>query len=420
MILIFLSLVVFEITKCSKYFSLLGKSYKASDGNAKNKFYLLTFLVLLLKDDIFDICNFKNSCFNSSAIFVFVKNHSSLLNKYYKECCVLKTRCDKLFNPLICRCATKRSNIVFMDKNFNEKFAKEPVWMINQYHKGSNIYHFSLKMIPTGIIFDTSEKFEIPKNLKSIYWQDYKTKNFTPWELNIYNIALSSRQINITKNIFHHSKERYCFESSFTSQNIQRFAYKPEQLNEFQKNAEQKFGIVNTVYKSKSRNKLLPKKAVFITRSEGNGHRKIIGYEIIQKILSRNNISLVQKEISSFNSTLSQAKIFNSYGLIIAPQTAQLTNILFAQKKTVVLIIGSFFYEECYNNLANLCGLRPVFSRGHASSGKNFDKPSCLSSKRFFPKDCFKTWRQSLMFDTIINQSIIENDLNTVLKLLKE
>ena len=316
-----------------------------------------------------------------------------------------------------------RSNIVFYDHpnvSMIQNFDKRPTWMINQWWKTSHIFHFSFKMVPTGIIFNMREKYGIPKNLETIFWQDYNTTNFSPFEKDIYDIALSHGRIHIKRNLFSNFKKELCFKSVYTSQKPGRFAYKPEQLINFQKYAEKKFRIVNTVYKSNRINKFLPLKAVFITRNEGNGNRKILGYEIIKRILLRNNISLVQKTISSQNSTLVQANVFNSYGLIITPHSSQLANLLFAQKNAIVLIIAPFLFEDVYIVLANLCGLRPMISIGHSSTGNDFDKPSCLISKHYNAKNCYKTWRQSLGYDTILNQSIIEHDLKIAIKLLKQ
>jgi hypothetical protein len=234
----------------------------------------------------------------------------------------------------ICNCQTAKSKIVFSEKKTLGlgNFLNEKTWLINQWTRKSHPSHFAFKMVPTGIIFGMREKFFLPKVFDNIYWQDYKTKQFSDFEQNVFDIAMSHENVTVKKNVFSNENNFFCFKTTFTHQKLQVYSEKKEHLKYFQQYSEEKIGIKNNIY-GNIQNSCPPLKAVIIVRSQGNGKRKLIGDNYIKNYLKQYNISLEKVTISSQNSSSEQAKIFNSYGLIISSHSSQLANLLFAQKK---------------------------------------------------------------------------------------
>lgn len=252
-----------------------------------------------------------------------------------------------------------------------------------------------------------------------IYWQDYVAKNLSEFEKNVFDLSTSHGKVKIKNLLFSTDDDFYCFENVYTHQKLQTYAEKSDHLKYFQEMAEKKLHLVNNVFNN-SKNTCPPYKAVLILRNQGYGNRRLVGESIIFKVLQKHNISLDRVIISSRNSSITQAKVFNSYGLIISPHSSQLTNLLYAQKKSVLIVPSPFFYEDVFFNLANVLGLETVKSIGHKSSVKRLLKPECLNEKVFNSLNCSKTWRQVLSGDTILDETIIENDLNVAIDKLKK
>lgn len=289
--------------------------------------------------------------------------------------------------------------------------------MINQFSHDSHPSHFSFKMIPTGIIFHMREKFLLPEKMERIYWQDYKTKKLSEFESNIFDIAISHQKVQVGELMF--SQDNICFSNTYTNQYLQLYSSKKEHLIYFQEYAEKKMGLKNLVYGRKT-NGCPPRKAVLITRVDGRGKRDLIGIDYISNFLKSKNYSFEKFAISKLNSSYVQAKTFNSFGIIITPWSSQLTNMIFAQKKAVSMIITPFCYENVFPNLSNVSGLHTILSLGHKPSGTNFDNRKCLFSKSFFEKDCFKTWRELIEnHNTLIDRAIIEKDLTKAISIIE-
>lgn len=366
----------------------------------------------------YDVCKFEKTCFSSTSIFFYVEKNSDYFNQELQNCCVLKKGCGTLLNAKICKCITDKSNITFVNLTNNLKFSNESTWLINQWSKGSHPSHFAFKMIPTGIIFGMREKFLLPKIINKIYWQDYSTNKLSEFEQNILDLALSHKNVTIKELVFSSDNDFYCFANTYTYQKLQVYSKKKTHLIYFQENAEKKLKIKNNVY-GKAINNCPPLRAVLILRSQGYGKRTLLGENLIRNFLKKHKISLDKILITSQNSSTIQAQVFNNYGLIISPHSSQLVNLLFAQKKTVVLIASPFFYEDVFFDLAKISGLFPIKSQGHKSTAKYFSNPKCLSEKTAYSDGCYKTWRELLSADTILVRKIIEHDLNLAVSKLK-
>ena len=380
-----------------------------------------TLLVGITSNESYHVCKFKNTCFTKSKIIVYVKNSANILNSAFDECCVKKTKCNRLLlKREICICFSLRSYITFEDISGmakNTSFISGNTWMINQFSRSSHPSHFSFKMIPTGIIFNMREKFQLPKIMHRIYWQDYETNNLTEFESNIFDIAISSKKVHVGELLF--SPDNICFSNTYTNQYLQVYSKKKEHLIYFQEYAEKKMGLRNLVYGRKT-NGCPPRKAVLITRVDGKGKRNLIGIDYISEYLKSKNYSFEKFAISKLNSSFVQAKTFNSFGIIITPWSSQLTNIIFAQKRAVSMIITPFCYENVFPKLSNVSGLHTILSLGHKPSGENFGNQKCLHSKSFYEKKCFKTWRELIEnHDTIIDKEIIEKDLAKAISLIE-
>jgi hypothetical protein len=83
------------------------------------------------------------------------------------------------------------------------------------------------------------------------------------------------------------------------------------------------------------------------------------------------------------------------------------------------LIAAPFFFEKVFFKLAEVLDLFPIKSLGHSSTGRNFSNPNCLNDKKFFSANCFRTWRQVLQEDVILDKKIIEKDLKKAIHKLK-
>ena len=178
-------------------------------------------------------------------------------------------------------------------------------------------------------------------------------------------------------------------------------------------------GLKNLVFR-KSYRTCPPKKAVLITRIEGCGKRNLIGIKYISDFFKSKKFRFEIVPISKSNSSSIQAKVFNSFGIIIAPWSSQLTNLLFAQKQSVSVIITPFCLENVFPKLSNISDLHTILSLGHKSSGYDYDKKSCLKSTVFYENDCYNTWQRMLRnHDTIIEKEIIEKDLQKAISFIQ-
>lgn len=363
----------------------------------------------------YSICRFKNACYSAEKIFLYVKYSADVLNREFSNCCIKKTLCNShIIDSDICKCATPKSTIYFIQGNNKfSTFVKGNTWLINQWSTKSHPSHFSFKMIPTGIIFNMRAKFALPRIMDRVYWQDYKTNALSEFEKNIYDISLSHKKVLVKELMF--SKLNICFSDTYTNQEVQMYSHKQEHLKYFHQYSEKKLGLKNLIFDDKNKS-CPPKRAVLIKRKEGHGMRSLINEKIIFDYLKFKNFSFEKVVISSKNSSLVQARTFNSFGIIISPWSSQLTNLLFAQKKTSVIIAAPFCFEDVFVNLSKICGLNTQLSIGHGSTGKIFNRPECLKSKQFYGRGCFKTWtQQNSNHNTILKKNIIERHLEAAI-----
>jgi hypothetical protein len=299
---------------------------------------------------------------------------------------------------------------VFLSINDKLDFLNGNTWMINQWSKGPHPDHFTFKMLPTGIIFGKRELFGLPKLFDRIYFQDYLSTNLTDFERNIFDLSMSHKKVDVKMMLFSKNREKYCLSNTFTSQTLQQHAKNSAELDFFHKAAEVKMSLKNLVYSTAIKS-CPPVKAMLMERRDMQHQRRIIDSSFIKQFLAKSNITLDYVFISSKNSSKEQAIAFNSYGLIISPHSSQLTNLLFAQKNTVVLIVAPFLFEHVFYNLAKLNNLRPIISDGHNTTCKKLQYSSCLKKKVFLDRTCHKTWREVLSCDTIIDKTILSKHL---------
>lgn len=315
----------------------------------------------IINDDInlngYNICNFKNACFSNNKTFIYVTKYANDYNNEIKHCCGNSTKCVN-FDSRICLCATKRSEIEFVNYSDKKLFFNTTTWMINFWNtrtKYINPAHFAMKIVSTAVILNLAKS--LPSFFDSMYFQDINEKTLSDFEKSFLDL-LSKSVIKTGPTIFAKTNQFMCIKSTYTSQILQKFALKQEHLSFFRDSAAKKFNIT-----LKPNYKMV--KALILLRNNGMGLRRFQNIKQMEYVLKKYKIVYEKKIISSENSTLIQAKTFNSYSIIISPHSSQLVNLLFCRLKTVLILVTPYLVDNCFTDLASMCGLQLIKSVGH-------------------------------------------------------
>jgi hypothetical protein len=69
----------------------------------------------------------------------------------------------------------------------------------------------------------------------------------------------------------------------------------------------------------------------------GTGLRKILNYDVVERVLRRNGIETYHNvSVSGEDDTAGHVRVFSDFGLMIASHSSQLKNLIFAAKYVVI------------------------------------------------------------------------------------
>lgn len=373
----------------------------------------------LLENELkeYHICKFENVCISSHKTFIYIPSNFSFYNQKFKQCCIEKGKCSD-FDKRICKCATKRSLIEFVKIKPGISFKNGNSWLINFWDrskKNNNPSHFAMKIVSSAVIFNLAKK-SVPAYFHQAVFQDRISHSFSEFEFDFLTFLNMSKR-KYQKIDFIRENQIVCYKSVYTSQILQTFADKPEDLDSF------RTLISNITNISILRRKTLTEtKALILLRKNGAGLRRFVNLQHMKFILKKYNVSYDEKYVSRENSTKDQANTFNSYSIIISPHSSQLTNLLFSKIGTVVIIITPYFVDDCFYNLGRNCRLNVIHSKGHRyfnSSTKSF-LPKLNIGKQYIGRTKHWNYNESYGNDIFVNMQIFEENIKTALKILKQ
>eukprot|EP01134_Creolimax_fragrantissima_P000667 CFRG0667T1 len=105
-----------------------------------------------------------------------------------------------------------------------------------------------------------------------------------------------------------------------------------EQGDKFRKFAVAKLGA------KKFTDKCPPLDAVVLRRTEGTGLRRVLNYDVIDRVFKRNGINSYRNvTVSGADDTLAHVKVFSNFGLMVSSHSSQLKNLIFSPKNSIVI-----------------------------------------------------------------------------------
>ena len=123
-----------------------------------------------------------------------------------------------------------------------------------------------------------------------------------------------------------------------------------------------------------------PKKAVILIRSEGQALRKFVNVDELQVLMQdKLQIPVTRLATSSSTDAFEQMYSFNSFGIMVAPHSSQLTNLHFARKNAVVLeMIADGSVDSVFSRLGTNLGLK--YHRVYPHEARGGDKQAIKNS----------------------------------------
>jgi hypothetical protein len=107
-------------------------------------------------------------------------------------------------------------------------------------------------------------------------------------------------------------------------------------------------------------------KAVVLHRVEGLGHRDVLNYDVIDRVLHKHGIHTYHNiSIGSDTNSLDQMQVFGNFGLMISSHSSQLKNLAFAADHAIVLETKAELYSRAFSEGSEHLNIIYIHSVGH-------------------------------------------------------
>jgi hypothetical protein len=364
--------------------SILPNPHRFGPAISGNSELLVTSFTDTLESEAFT-CGFKLACVDSDSVHIllspsYLKERNLRIADFY-DC--EKRICDgrldyscrvEEFPEKICRCKSPKIKLKFsgIDVVVPSRIHSEPAWMMNHWSYEKHIDHWFMKMAETSIMF--MQNYSVDVSL--VVYQDYPADHFTPMEQFVWDVFQAavnnfSRPREFSKLLIAHGSKFECFD---------HLRYRPYyQLDHLQKKSIQKYrNVLNSVLVAQGANVLQrsscpPQTAAILIRTEGNGLRLILNLEEVKSLISEvfPGITILELKPNSKTDYIEQAKMFNSFGLLLASHSSQLFNLVFTPESAVVIELNSLGTIDPYPDFevrSARYGITHLKSYGHLTA----------------------------------------------------
>jgi hypothetical protein len=155
-----------------------------------------------------------------------------------------------------------------------------------------------------------------------------------------------------------------------------------------------------------SRSCPLPR-AILLYRSEGLGGRTILNFDVLDRVLSAFGIEYTNVTISSLSTTVEQAHLFSTVGLVISSHSSQLKNVVFAVDNTVVIEVKPLMWSDAFERSTEHLHIVHKHSINHTA---DMEQVQAHPSFRSRPD------RALILADFHLNETILRHDLHEALE----